>query len=171
MVRNNGGHWSRYIQNLDYMLREGITWTFISSSYFGARYTPAGHLFDYAGCSAFPKDRNTKKYIGYFCSGVAQYILKFMNPTLNLQPGNVSTLPEPIIKDLSKLEEDVGKLISLSKKSWDSMERSWDFSGNPLLENTLKRECLSFTYKNLRDEWASDFQQGTELEKGTKKFL
>ncbi|MDF5484697.1 hypothetical protein P3672_25775, partial [Vibrio parahaemolyticus] len=34
--RNGGKHWSRYIQNLDYMLKEGITWTFISSSYFGA---------------------------------------------------------------------------------------------------------------------------------------
>ncbi|MFQ6759451.1 MAG: BREX-1 system adenine-specific DNA-methyltransferase PglX [Deltaproteobacteria bacterium] len=169
VIRNNGGHWSRYIQNLDYMLREGITWTFISSSYFGARYTPAGHLFDYAGCSAFPKNGNLKKYIGYFCSGVAQYILKFMNPTLNLQPGNVSTLPEPVIHDLRELEEDVDALIALSKKSWDSMERSWDFLRNSLIEKYLNGERLSSVYKRLRDEWSEEFSIAIELEKRNKK--
>lgn len=169
VVRNNGGHWSRYIQNLNYMLREGITWTFISSSYFGARYTPAGHLFDYAGCSAFPKDGSIKKYIGYFCSGVAQYILKFMNPTLNLQPGNVNTLPEPVIHDLFELEQDVDKLISLSKKYWDSSERSWDYSVNSLLERHLTGEDLSSTYQRLREEWSEDFYTAVELEKRNKK--
>lgn len=168
VARNNGGHWSRYIQNLDYMLREGITWTFISSSYFGARYTPAGHLFDIAGCSAFPKNGNLKKYIGYFCSGVAQYILKFMNPTLNLQPGNVSTLPEPVIHDLRELEEDVDALIALSKKSWDSLERSWDFSKNSLIERYVRDEKLSSVYKRLRSEWADDFNVAIELEKRNK---
>lgn len=168
VARNNGGHWSRYIQNLDYMLREGITWTFISSSYFGARYTPAGHLFDYAGCSAFPKNGNLKKYIGYFCSGVAQYILKFMNPTLNLQPGNVSTLPEPVIHDSQDLEEDVDALIALSKKSWDSMERSWDFSKNSLIERYVRDEKLSSVYKILRSEWAEDYKVAIELERRNK---
>lgn len=169
VVRNNGGHWSRYIQNLEFMLREGITWTFISSSYFGARYTPPGHLFDYAGCSAFPKSGSIKKYLGFFCSGVAQYILKFMNPTLNLQPGNVGTLPEPSIRDIGALEKDVESLIALSKKYWDSMERSWDFSRNPLFEGGTFDRQLKIAFKNLRAQWAMDFSDATELEKRNKK--
>ena len=171
VIRNNGGHWSRYIQNLDFMLKEGITWTFISSSYFGARYTPAGHLFDYAGCSAFPKKGNLKKYIGYFCSGIAQYILEFMNPTLNLQPGNISTLPEPIIHDLQELENDVDSLITLSKKSWDSTERSWDFLQDNLIGRRLENRALSSTYAQLRAEWLDDFTNALELEKQNKKHF
>ena len=169
VVRNNGNHWSRYIQNLEFMLREGITWTFISSSYFGARYTPPGHLFDYAGCSAFPKNGSMKKYLEFFCSGVAQYILKFMNPTLNLQPGNVGTLPEPSIQDISALEKDVGSLIALSKKYWDSMERSWDFSRIPLLEGGTFDQQLKIAFKNLKTQWSMDFSDATELEGRNKK--
>lgn len=169
VIRNNGGHWSRYIQNLNYMLREGITWTFISSSYFGARYTPPGHLFDYAGCSAFPKNGSLKKYIGYFCSGVAQYILNFMNPTLNLQPGNVSTLPEPMITDLQNFERVVDQLIMLAKKSWDSMERSWDFTINHIVATSLNSEPLASSYKRLRAEWREDFYTAMELETLNKK--
>ncbi len=169
--RNNGGHWSRYIQNLDYMFREGITWTFISSSFFGARYTPHGHLFDYAGCSAFPKNRSIKKYIGYFCSGIAQYILKFLNPTLNLQPGNVSTLPEPKIqsKILYSLERDVDQLIELSRKSWDSMERSWSFLRNPLIAGNIKEESLFSAYSSLNTEWKNELQKALNLETRNKQ--
>lgn len=134
--RNNGKHWSRYIQNLNYMFQEGITWTFISSSYFGARYTPQGHLFDYAGCSAFPHDSTKINfYLGYFCSGVAQYILGFLNPTLNLQPGNVSTLPIPVMSefDVKQVDTIVAELIKIAKDDWDSFERSWHFKGSPLI--------------------------------------
>jgi type II restriction/modification system DNA methylase subunit YeeA len=172
--RNNGGHWSRYIQNLDYMLREGITWTFISSSYFGARYTPPGHLFDYAGCSAFPKNGNLKKYIGYFCSGIAQYILKFMNPTLNLQPGNVSNLPEPEFQPqmISALESDVDQLIELSKESWDAMEKSWNYKRNPLITGKTKTESLSSLYKLLCIEWELKIQKAFKLEiRNKQRFI
>lgn len=169
VVRNNGGHWSRYIQNLEYMLREGITWTFISSSYFGARYTPPGHIFDYAGCSAFPKSGSIKKYLGFFCSGVAQYILKFMNPTLNLQPGNVGTLPDPCIQDISALEKDVESLIALSKKYWDSMERSWNFLKNPLFEVGVFDRQLKIAYNKLHAQWLMDFSDAAELERRNKK--
>lgn len=126
--RNQGKHWSRYIQNLDFMLKEGITWTFISSSYFGARYTPQGHLFDYAGCSAFPiKHQDLYLYLGYFCSGVAEYILKFVNPTLNLQPGNVVSLPIPNInsEDQLVIEKIVKKLIESKRNTNHTLRCGW----------------------------------------------
>jgi type II restriction/modification system DNA methylase subunit YeeA len=169
--RNNGGHWSRYIQNLNYMFLEGITWTFISSSYFGARYTPHGHLFDYAGCSAFPKNGGIKKYIGYFCSGIAQYILKFTNPTLNLQPGNVSTLPEPEIQPevLGSLESDVDQLIELSRSSWDSMERSWNFLVNPLIAVNVYGDSIFSRYNSLNIQWKNEFKKALDLEVRNKK--
>jgi hypothetical protein len=134
ITRNGGKHWSRYIQNLDYMLKEGITWTFISSSYFGARYTPTGHLFDYAGCSAFPGKDDVPVILGYFCSSICHYILQMLNPTLNLQPGNVGNLPAPRLGVAARAEVSniARELVAISKADWDSVETSWHFS-RPLL--------------------------------------
>jgi len=169
--RNNGDHWSRYIQNLPYMLKEGITWTFISSSYFGARYTPKGHIFDYAGCSAFPKDGDYRKYLGYFCSGVAQYILGFLNPSLNLQPGNVSTLPEPHLSDKgrAKVHLLVDKLIGISKESWNSLETSWEFEVHSLL--SLKGDKLRCVYQLFKEASKIKVEEALKLENENKKLF
>ena len=95
-----------------------------------------------------------------------------MNPTLNLQPGNVSTLPEPTIHELSELEKDVDALIALSKKSWDSKERSWDFSRNILIKKCQNDGTLSSAYRQLRDEWSEDFRIAIELEiRNKKRFI
>ncbi|MDR9786287.1 MAG: BREX-1 system adenine-specific DNA-methyltransferase PglX [Peptococcaceae bacterium MAG4] len=41
------------LRNQNYYFREGITWTWISASYFGSRYSPKGFLFDVAGSTLF----------------------------------------------------------------------------------------------------------------------
>lgn len=167
--RNRGKHWSRYIQNLPYMLKEGITWTFISSSYFGARYTPPGHLFDYAGCSAFPHNsEDIEVYLGYFCSGVAEYILSFLNPTLNLQPGNVVALPIPKISDVDRatVKLQVKELIDIAKSDWDRFERSWDFGGNPLLFADTQSIRASFDYTVKKQ--SNQLKRAIELESSVK---
>ena len=43
------GKLSHRPQNTEYYFRDGITWTFISSSYFGVRYSDVGAIFDVAG--------------------------------------------------------------------------------------------------------------------------
>ncbi|WP_233272544.1 BREX-1 system adenine-specific DNA-methyltransferase PglX [Vibrio alginolyticus] len=170
--RNGGKHWSRYIQNLDYMLKEGITWTFISSSYFGARYTPQGHLFDYAGCSAFPKSNHSHHvYTGYFCSGVAQYILRFLNPTLNLQPGNVSTLPNPVLspEQHNEVSACVSELIDIAQKDWDAFERSWNFKKPDLLN--IKSETLKLSFEKLNQLHTEKLERARLLEIKNKKIF
>jgi type II restriction/modification system DNA methylase subunit YeeA len=153
--RNKGKHWSRYIQNLEYMFREGVTWSFISSSYFGVRYTEKGCLFDYAGCSLFP-DRHEDLYytIGLLCSKLSFDFLKIINPTLNLQPGTVSKIPF-ITSDIDKknVEQTSKKAISLVKSDWDSYETSWDFTILPLLQSDYRQPTLSETYTKLRAHW------------------
>ncbi|EPO0035443.1 BREX-1 system adenine-specific DNA-methyltransferase PglX [Vibrio cholerae] len=170
--RNGGKHWSRYIQNLDYMLKEGITWTFISSSYFGARYTPQGHLFDYAGCSAFPKSNHSHHvYTGYFCSGVVQYILRFLNPTLNLQPGNVSTLPNPVLspEQHNEVSACVSELIDIAQKDWDAFERSWNFKKPDLLN--IKSETLKLSFEKLNQLHTEKLERARLLEIKNKKIF
>jgi type II restriction/modification system DNA methylase subunit YeeA len=148
--RNNGKHWSRYIQNLDFMLKEGLTWTFISSSKFGIRYTPPGALFDYAGCSLFPNNNNQLHYIlGLLTANTAIYFLRLSNPTLNFQPGNIGTIPLPL--NIEKNSQEIANIckncIDIARLEWDSRETSFGFSRSMLLSTnsvTIK-ESLNIT--------------------------
>ncbi len=150
--RNKGKHWSRYIQNLNLMMREGVTWTFISSSYFGARYTPAGHLFDYAGCSAFTDKQNLPLLVAAMCAKSSEFFLKLTNPTLNLQPGNVSKIPIPEFPShvTNRLVEIVDRLIEYARVDWNALETSWDFEKTPLLTIGGHRDTIHASYKAVR---------------------
>lgn len=44
---------TRTIKNIPYYFRECLTWSFVSSSCFGVRYSPKGFLFDVGGSSIF----------------------------------------------------------------------------------------------------------------------
>lgn len=121
--------------NLDYIFKQGITWTFISSSSFGVRFSPKGFLFDVGGSSAFPSEGNIFYLLGFLGSSVTFYLLKALNPTLNFQAGNLSNLPIiPLpYDDQTKTTNNVTSLIENAKSDWDSYETSWDFQENPLI--------------------------------------
>ena len=154
---NKGGEFRKWYGNADYVLwynlegqakmaslsghrhdgkdryfQEGITWSFISSSNFGVRYTPPGFAFDVAGSSMF-FDRDIIKYVtGLLCSCLGTFFMSIQNPTLNFQVGNLKNVPV-LIKEQSAVEEIVDSCISASKQDWDSYETSWDFKRNPLV--------------------------------------
>ena len=49
--------------NLDYIFRESLSWSALSSSRFGIRYSPKGSLFDNAGSSLFSPKPTGKGFI------------------------------------------------------------------------------------------------------------
>ena len=123
--------------NGNYAFKKAITWTKISSSNYAFRFVEDGFLFDDAGpiCSC----KNGSEYIilSLFNSKVGTFYLSILNPTLNLTPGNLLTMP--FLEDDIKLKEDiitniVESNIKNSKKDWDYFETSWDFKKHPLLE-------------------------------------
>ena len=81
--RNNGKHWSRYIQNIDYLYKEGITWSVVTSGRFSVRYLPVGFICDYAGCAVFPNSMDIPYLLGLVNVKLVAGILSTMNPTLN----------------------------------------------------------------------------------------
>ena len=136
-----------YPRAKDNYFKESVTWSFISSSYFGVRYSDPGFVFDMAGCSAFPDDGKVTLITGLLCASTSYYFLKFMNPTLNFQVGNVSQIPLPVCNEV-KVSELASNAISLSRKSWDSFEVSWDFSA---IEFASKNKQLS----SLSEAWSA----------------
>ena len=117
------------LRNQNYYFREGITWTWISSSYFGSRYSPKGFLFDVAGSTLFLEKDKILYFLGYMCSYVADYFLKIINPSLNFSNGVIAKLPIILANADNKvlIDELVEQNINISKKDWDSFETSWDF--------------------------------------------
>ena len=77
------------------------------------------------------KKRNT---IFCDCSKPADYMLKVVNPTMNIQAIDVAQIP--VIKETEKNDliiRLVQSNIENSKCDWDSFETSWDFKKHPLI--------------------------------------
>lgn len=147
--RNHGKHWSRYIQNLPFMFRKGVTWTFISSSCFGVRSLEAGSLFDVAGSGAFSDTLDSRLVLGFLCSKVAFEYLKALNPTLNFQAGNLSSLPlfeTAVCGQIDSICRSVDEMIDLARTDWDNNETSWDFTSFPLLRPGTRATTLAASW-------------------------
>ena len=117
-------------------LKDGITWPFVTSGGFSARILPNGFLWDVAGSPCFFKDEKTKLYaLGAMCSNSVNYILRVVNPTINVQAIDVARLPLPDIeeKQLNTILTKVQNSLAISKSDWDSFETSWDFLVHPLV--------------------------------------
>lgn len=72
--------------------------------------------------------------LAFLCSEVTLFFLGAMNPTLNFQKGNISSLP--FIIDVGRIDQVSGTTkenVEISKGDWDSYETSWDFKRNPLV--------------------------------------
>ncbi len=117
-----------------YFFRIAISWTDISSSYFGVRYIPQGCIGGNTSPSIYP-DPNQEFYLcGMMTSKVASYFLKFLSPTMHNNVGDITKLPI-ILDEAQKPHIDalVEENIALSKTDWDSFETSWDFRKHPLV--------------------------------------
>ncbi|TEU26418.1 BREX-1 system adenine-specific DNA-methyltransferase PglX [Alkanindiges illinoisensis] len=134
VIRNNGKHWSRYIQNLHYMLKEGVSWSATSSADFGCRFTPLGFFFDVKGTSGFTKNIDVKILAAYLTTNVVSFFLKFLNPTIEFQTRDIKNLPFPesVLSD-NRVLSIASQNIFISKSDWDSYETSWDFTQNPII--------------------------------------
>ncbi|MFN9888829.1 MAG: BREX-1 system adenine-specific DNA-methyltransferase PglX, partial [Pseudanabaena sp.] len=154
--------------NYPLYFKPAITWSFISSSYFGVRYADQGFIFDVAGSSAFPNSIVIKSLTGFLCTPVAFEFMKMMNPTLNFQVGNVASLP--ILETINdpNIVSVAEQAISISREDWDNFETSWDFKTHPLTRN--KTDLIQQAFENWQQESESAFQQLKQLEEENNRY-
>lgn len=132
--RDKTGKIPAHAFNLEYIFKENITWNSLSSYKYAARYTDFGFLYDAAGSFADVSSENLKYSVGLLCSHLANYFLSLMNPTLNYQKGNISSIPyKPDCERKAGIDTLVERNISLSRADWDAFETSWDFKRHPLI--------------------------------------
>ena len=128
------------IRNPDYYFRKSITWTMLSASCFGVRLSEQGKIFEGAGPSLFANSDMEYYLLAVLCSKVGDYFIRILNPTININIGDVCNIP--IIIDKKDLIESKAKeLVKISKSDWDSFETPWDFRCHPLV---TVRDSLAF---------------------------
>jgi|SRR5690554_465596 len=160
-IRNykvNGNLRSRTREITNYF-RDGCSWSFVTSSDFSARFKPSGVFFDVAGSSLFPKKQNNISYeyiLGLLATNVCKAVLNILNPTLNFQINDISSIPL-IKKNQNIINEIVKKNILISQTDWDSRENSWSFKRNELIK--IKASNLEETYDLYIQYWQTKFFQ------------
>lgn len=123
-------------QNLEYNFKKSISWSLITSGDFSARYYDESFTFNVAGLGCFPKKEENINYIlGLLNTKLVKNITKILNPTLNMNVGDVAKIPIIYNEGLKKeIDPLVDSCISISKDEWDSYEKSWDFAIDPICD-------------------------------------
>ena len=119
-------------QNLQYLFREGLTYTNISSSKFGIRYCPKGFAFDAAGSMIFTSSERLYYLLGLLSSNTVLSFTSILSPTMSFEVGQISNIPF-LSKPSEKIDNLVKNCITVAKDDWDSFETSWDFQQHPLV--------------------------------------
>lgn len=89
-------------------------------------------MFDDAAAICQHEDGDIlKKVLAYLNSKCCQEALKILNPTINIQIGDIGNLP--IVSANQTCILFVDQNVSLSRADWDSFETSWDFQQHPLV--------------------------------------
>lgn len=168
-VEENTGRVRSHNYNGEFSFKKAITWTKISSSNYAFRYVNDGFLYDDAG--PIGSCTNNYEYIllGLYNSVVGTYYLSMLNPTLNLTPGNLLTMPfrKKILQKKDTIEKIVEDLIKISKEEWDSFETSWDFRKHPLIPNGISSNdglYIEASYENWEEYCDTNFNKLKEKE-------
>lgn len=165
---------TRNVRSIKDYFKESITWSFISSSKFGVRYSRPGSLFDVGGSSIFPSSNDVKMLTGFLCTKLVFQFLKAMNPTLNFQAGNVANLPilsDKFSANKVAVENIVDQAILISVVDWDASEISWDFRNPQILRIKAVRLLLQQEYQACHASWNNVIQEMQRLEEENNRIF
>ena len=129
------------IRNPSTYFAGAITWGLIASHTSAFRYYPQGFIYDVAGMSITEADVNKYALLGSLNSILFFNNVRIINPTVNMQCGDVAKAPNIIPTDSNSLEEISKECVSISKQDWDAHETSWDFGTSPLLAVDSQTYC------------------------------
>ncbi len=151
--------------------KKGFCWTLITSGKQSFRFVNNDEIFNLAAPTLFPKnEKDLLPILGLVNTPVTEYITKLMNPTINMNVGEVQGIPLVQINQ-AVVESIVGTLIRLSRVDWDAYETSWDFACLPLLHSDYRQPFLKATYQNLRTHWQEMTQEMQRLEEENNRIF
>ncbi|KAA8357667.1 BREX-1 system adenine-specific DNA-methyltransferase PglX [Leuconostoc carnosum] len=160
------------VRNPNYYFREAITWSAITSGVFSVRLMRSGFVFSNAGMAAFNDNHDTLLLLlSLMNSKVGNYILKSLNPTINLGVGDFSNMPVLFNRfPRNSVILTTNKILIVTVKDWDSFETSWDFTQHPLLSQ-IDEHNRNWTLKEAFEEWKNEAQDRFDQLKDNEEEL
>lgn len=130
----NTTSWSRRLFNTDMFYHPGVTWSKITTGKFSARYMNKGFIMESASCAIMPNHSDELGMLSLLNSIIAQNVIDILNPTINVQVGDVMAIPvNSALLCSEEIKIITDNSIKISRSDWDSFETSWDFKRHPLL--------------------------------------
>ena len=122
-------------QGLAYNFRPSVSWSQITSGKLSVRFFDDSFMFNVAGTSAFPNDEKELLYIlGLLNSKAVTELSAVLNPTMNMNPGDIARLPVPPRPgDMGEYEDLIRENVAICREDWDSFETSDGFERHPLI--------------------------------------
>ena len=125
------------IRNPTFYFKPSVSWGLIASNASSFRFYPSGFIYDVAGMSLFANDTNNQLFLlGSLNTKLAFKLVRLMNPTVNMQCGDIAKTPYLRLDSNQKMRsisDNVETNVSISHEDWDAHETSWDFQRNELL--------------------------------------
>jgi hypothetical protein len=126
-------------RNRLYYLKEGITFSALTSATVTYRYSPQGYIFDSnKGPMLFCSEESPIDLyyvLGLLNTKINNTFGKIINPTMSTQVSDIEKIA--FIQDSTKIEcirNNVKEDIFIARTDWDAHETSWDFDLNELLK-------------------------------------
>ena len=164
--RDQNGKQLAALRNLQFLFKQGLTWSGVSLAGFSAREFPHGFTFNSVGRSLFTTALNHKWLLGALNSVVSFKVFKVLAPTMSVTVGVVASLPIPPSTEsmLSKVTPIIDGASNLMHLDWDYFESSWDFGDLPLLRPGLKGSTLEASWRNWEAQSTAAICRMQELE-------
>ncbi|MGY3777716.1 BREX-1 system adenine-specific DNA-methyltransferase PglX [Isobaculum melis] len=152
-IKNSDGNYR--LRDSQYYFKSGITWSRISSAYFAFRIQNEYMLFGDASPLIVQGD---VELLAFLNSKVACYILKALNPTINIFVSDIQKLPISI-ESYPKIQELVTDIIILEQGDWNDFETSWDFKQHPFITYKSHEKELAKIYQIWMQQTEQRFEQ------------
>ena len=118
----------------DFYFKRAMSWSYVTTGKSSFRITENKTSGTAAPNLFFRNDRDLFYALAFTNCCITQKYLDLLNPTINLNVTNVSTLPFIVSNEVADhvvaLEKEN---ISIAKQDWDAFETSWDFDVHPLV--------------------------------------
>lgn len=144
-------------QNIQFYLREGISWNDTGSGELAFRYQNNLFIPNASGPCVYSGKVGILYLIGLFNSKVSRVFMDVLAPALKFEVGQVARYPVIYMVEFNnRIEALSTSCIELSRSDWDFFETSWDFVRHPLLRNA---DTVKVAYSEWSQECDERFNQ------------
>lgn len=148
------------VLDLEFLNKRKCTWTDLTSGTASFRYAPEDTFYDISGHCFFPSEEDQLYLLGYANTSFVGMMKKVFNSSFHFQVGDLAKIVVPNVSSdqkayISSISE---KCVDLSRKDWDSIETSWDFTELPLVQKAANNN-LHQAYKQWKHECNDRFYQ------------